>query len=324
MSLQRQLSGFAFSILVISFVGCEGPKPTTEESASITETAGKGATGESIDSPEPIPTEPAKEEEIPWPQVGDTVVAAWTGTQFYEAQVSAISDESVSIKWTDSQTDNERPLIDLIRLPTPGVNPVAKIGDIVLVRRGEGAYWEGAVLQAMEGDAWAYQLTGSEAKGTIAPDRLIACPDRFADNLRLEAEKTQAVATFRALVKGLRPEVPEDYTPENEQLVVAEWTFDSWWEGTITSMDDENVTVAWADGSQPTPIAKGKIAPLPADDSTYELKADQLVLVKPEYGSQWNAAKIVSIDADAVEIELANRDRRTVKNVECIPLRSKE
>jgi len=75
-------------------------------------------------------------------------------------------------------------------------------------------------------------------------------------------------------------------------LVVAQWTKNSFWEGKVQSIDGNKAKVAWADGSSPSEVLLSDAFLMPKVNAPVTAKVGDMVLAKQGTGSKCTAPRL--------------------------------
>ena len=251
-------------------------------------------------------------------QVGDTVVAKWSGGSFYEGKVEKMDGSKITVAWLDKSNPSNVDAIDVYAMPKSGEKSDVKVGDMVLAKTSStGSYWNGAEVTSIDGDVYKVKPVSMTTSMNVASEKVIKISSAAAADFK---DKAGATDFLKEAQKG-KPTIPADYTPKKGDRVVAEWSTNSWYAGKIDNISGSNVYVAWDDNSKPSAVNAGKVMPLPTAANSKEMpSANQFLLIKPDSGSKWQYAQTASINGASIEAKLPNNQTKTVKAGEFILL----
>ena len=239
---------------------------------------------------------------------GDTVVARWSGSSFYEGKVEGLTEAKVKVAWSDGSKPSEVDRASVFALPEAGAKPEIKSGDYVLAKWGTGTRWYGARITAEPGDQIPVEYTSDGATGNLAPEKVIPIPDTIAAEFKTQEELRELVAKAKAA--GL-PAKPDGWAPKVGDKVVAVWASGSYYSGKVNSLAGDKATVAWDDGSKPSESPIATMGPEPGPgDKTLPAQGDY-VMVKS--GTKWIYGQALSIGDGQFEVKLQTGQKKTVK-----------
>jgi hypothetical protein len=267
--------------------------------------AGCGALQTSKDNSNSAPASAESEK----PKVGDIVVAKWALGAFYEGKIDKIDSTKYTIAWLDKSSPTLVDSIDVYSIPKAGSKVDVKAGDIVLAKIGGGTMWSGAEVTSIEGSVYKVKVSASATSANVPAEGIIKVSAATAADLK---DKAGATDFLKEAQKG-KISVPADYKPKKGDKVVAEWTTNTWYSGTIDNVSGSNIYVAWDDNTKPSAVNSSKVAPLPSANSKDIPKANQYILIKPDSGSKWEYAQAMAINGTSVEAKLPNNQTKTVK-----------
>ncbi|MEP6900991.1 MAG: hypothetical protein ABJA66_04525 [Actinomycetota bacterium] len=250
------------------------------------------------------------------PKVGDTVVAKWSGSSFYEGKIDKIDGSKITVSWFD----NSNPIVidssDVYAIPAAGAKPDAKVGDIILAKTGNGNYWDGGEITGIEGDVYKVKFVTALNSVNVPAEKIIKISSAVIADFKDKAGATG----FLKNAQATRPAAPADYKPKKGDRVLAEWSTNSWYSGSIDNISGSNIYIAWDDTSKPSAVNSSKVIPLPKTSSKEMPATSQFLLVKPDSGAYWQYAQTVSINGSNVEIKLPTNQTKTVKAGEFVLL----
>jgi preprotein translocase subunit YajC len=251
-------------------------------------------------------------------KTGDTVVAKWSSGSFYEGKVESVSDTKIKVAWLDKSNPSDVDAIDVYALPKAGAKPDVKVGDMVLAKTsGTGTYWNGAEVTSIDGDVYKVKPTSITSSLNVPAEKIIKVSSAVAADFKDKA----GAKDFTVEAQKHKPLAAGDYKPKKGDRVVAEWTTNSWYSGKVEKYEEPNITIAWDDGSKPSPLNWSKVVPMPTAASNKEMpKKDQFLLIKPNSGTKWQYAQVSDVSGSNVEVKLAGDKTQTVKAGEFILL----
>lgn len=244
------------------------------------------------------------------PKVGDIVVAKWAPGSFYEGKIDKIDNTKYTIAWLDKSNPSFVDSVDVYAMPRPGSKPDVKTGDVVLAKTGTGTIWNGAEVTGIDGDVYKVRVVTGAASSNVPGEMVIKISAAIAADFK---DKAGATDFLKEAQKG-KPTVPPDYKPKKGDKVLAEWTTNTWYSGTIDNVSGSNIYVAWDDNTKPSAVNSNRVIPLPTAASNKEMpKENQFLLIKPDSGSKWDYAQATSVNGASVEAKLSNGQTKTVK-----------
>ncbi len=242
-------------------------------------------------------------ENVPSMTTGDAVVALWSGNSFYEGVVGDISGDQYTIKWSDGSNPTEVYKSHIYKIPTEGTKHNISAGDIVLAKLRTDTLWDAAKVIKVNENSYEIKSIRDEKTDILTEDKII---------------KITSATAILLKSKSSTPAPPENYEPKVNDKVLALWSTNSWWSAKITDVKNGKITVAWDDDSPPKELDKENVYPLPNEE---KISTDQFILAKPESGTKWVYAQVVSTDSDQLNIKETNGKSRTVKNENAVPLK---
>ena len=93
--------------------------------------------------------------------------------------------------------------------------------------------------------------------------------------------------------------------------VVARWTGNSYYEGTLEKIDGSKMNIKWLDGSSPKDVDKSDVYEIPKAGAKPDVKVGDMVLAKIQSNSYWNGAEITKIDGDVYTVKGVGRSNIT-------------
>ncbi len=242
------------------------------------------------------------------PKVGDTVVAKWSAGSYYEGKVEKIDGMKMTIGWQDKSQSTVIDASDIYTIPTAGVTPDVKQGEMVLAKTSSGNYWNGAEITGIEAGVYKVRVVTGSTSVNVAGEKIIKVPATAAADFKQAAVSTD----FLAEAKKGKVTIPADYKPKKGDPVLAEWTTGSWWEGAIDNISGSNIYVAWEGNFKPSAVNIGKILPKPTSNDKTMPVEKQFLIIKPDSGSTWVYGQATAINGSRVEVKLANNQSKTV------------
>lgn len=146
-------------------------------------------------------------------------------------------------------------------------------------------------------------LSSGLVDGGVAPP---ATELSVGPNRKLISDDSRNWATVQKL---------NNYVPKKGDRVVAAWSGNSWYTGTIVETGGEKVKVKWADNSSDSNVDEARIALYPAVGSAgTPFQSGDVLLVKPTSGSNWKFAEATS----GKEVRFNDSTTRSVRGDEYI------
>lgn len=244
------------------------------------------------------------------PKAGDTVLFKLSREGFGEGKIESVDGSRYKIPYgTQTYTVDEA---DVYMIPTPGSNTNLKVGDFVIAKRGNENYWAAAEITKADGKSIEVENLSYGNKTNLSPDQVVVVRPATVE----EFKKVKSESGFEKKVAAMRPVVPSGYTPKVGDTVVAAWSGNSWYSGTVQSISGEKAKVKWADNFNPSDVEFTKVAPQPKTGSTgTPMKAGDIVLVKGASStSRWDFAEATSDK----EVKFKDGKTRTVRPDEYI------
>lgn len=289
-------------LLTVSLAGC-----------NMLSTKGEDKTGE---KKEGTTTEEKKDTTTAAIAVGDTVVAKWSTSSFYEGKVESIDSVKAKVKWNDNSNPSDVDLVDVYAMPKPGTKPDVKAGDMVLAKTSTGSYWNGAEITNIDGDVYVVKTTqGTSAN--VPPEKIIKVSAATMADMKKQAGSTD----FLKEAQAKSPTIPVGYKPKAGDRVVAEWVSKSWYTGTVQSVAGGKATIAWEDKSKPSEVIFERVIPMPNAGNQPKPEANDYVVVKPTAGTRWDYMQVVTVNGSSYEVKNASGQTRSIKAGEYIVLK---
>jgi len=243
------------------------------------------------------------------PKVGDTVVFKLSRGTYGEGKIESIDGSRYKIPFgTTTPIVDEA---DVYLLPKAGTNSSLNAGDLVIAKQGTQNSWVPAEVTSADGKAIEVKTIAYRQAVNLSPEQVIA-PRAAAIE---EFKKLQTEQGFEEKVSSMRPTLPAGHVLKKGDNVVAAWSGNSWYAGTIVGRSGDKMTVKWADSSRPSDVDMGRIGVSPALGSTgMPFQPGDTLLVKPTSGSYWTFAEATS----AKEVRFKDGKTRTVRGDEYI------
>lgn len=243
-------------------------------------------------------------------KAGDTVLFKLSREGFGEGKIDSIDGSRYKIPYgSTTYTVDEA---DIYMIPTTGSNTSLKVGDYVIAKRGNENYW--AAAEITKADAKTVEVKNLSSGGTtnLSPDQVVAVRPATVE----EFKKVKDESGFETKVSTLRPIVPAGYAPKPGDKVVAGWSGNSWYVGTVVSVSGEKAKIKWGVNFNDGDIEFTRIAPAPKLGSTAApIKAGDIVLVKGSSdATRWEFAEATS----EKEVKFKDGKTRTVRGDEYI------
>lgn len=243
------------------------------------------------------------------PKVGDTVVFKLSRGTYGEGKIEAIDGSRYKIPFgTTTPTVDES---DVYLLPKAGASSSLKVGDLVIAKQGTQNSWVPAEVTSADGKAIEVNTIAYKQAVNLSPEQVIAPRPAAIE----EFKKLKTEQGFEEKVSSMRPTLPAGYVLKKGDKVVAAWSGNNWYAGTIIGQSGEKMTVKWADNSRPSEVDMGRIGVSPPLGSTgMPFQPGDTVLVKPASGTYWTFAEATS----AREVRFKDGKTRTIRGDEYI------
>lgn len=244
------------------------------------------------------------------PKVGDTVVFKLSRGAYGEGKIETIDGSRYKIPYgTTTPTVDEA---DVYPLPKSGESSNLKVGDFVIAKQGNQNSWAPAEVTRADGKAIEVKTITYKQTANLSPEQVVAARPAAVEEFK--ALKTEEA--FDEKVSSMRPTLPAGYVLKKGDKVVAAWSGNSWYTGTIVEPSGEKMKIKWADNSSDSNVDMARIALYPAVGSTgAPFQAGDILLVKPTSGSSyWTFAEATS----AREARAKDGKTRTVRGDEYI------
>lgn len=243
-------------------------------------------------------------------KVGDTVVFKIARGTYGEGKIEAIDGSRYKIPYgTTTPTVDEA---DVYALPKTGATTSFKEGDFVIAKQSQQNSWVPGEVTSAEGNAIEVKTIAYDQTLNLSPEQVIT-PRAAA---LVEFKKLKTEGDFDDKVAAMRPTLPAGHVFKKGDKVVAAWSGNSWWAGTIASLNGDKIMVKWGDSSRDSEVDASRVALYPAVGSAGSpLNAGDIVLVKPTTSSNiWAFAEATS----GREVKFKDGKTRSVRGDEYI------
>ncbi|MBW2456678.1 MAG: hypothetical protein JRI68_19335 [Deltaproteobacteria bacterium] len=297
---------FLFALCCVLLAGCKRSQETSDETASDP----SPATGTQTAAAEPRAQKIA---------VGDLVVARWLGKSFYEGKAEKVTDQRVTVAWSDGSTPQDVDRADVMSVPKLGVMPDVKKGDLVLAKWTGTLMqkWYGAEILSVEAGVVKVRYLVDGVTENLAPSKVVVPPPPIVADLR---EQQKQLAILVGAMTAGKPRQPADWKPTDGDRVVALWLGLGWFSGLVTAVQaDGTVTVSWDDGTGVGKAPPDKVAPEPKAGDALPAKGTYVV-VRPEIQARvWPYAQVDGIEGDQVKVRLTSGETRLLGAADVLP-----
>lgn len=257
---------------------------------------------QSADAPAPVAATPAKA-----PAVGDTVVARWGGTSFYEGKLQSFDGRQGKVAWADGNNASDVLVNGIFAIPATGSVPNAKVGQYVLVKKSTGTYWSCAQIASL-GDGIVsvkYPLDGTT--GSVEPDHVITISPVLAAEIDVEAKRADFLRQARAA--GAPPR-PEGWAPKKGEPIFALFAGSTWYPSKVLSVTGDKIKVAWGDNSTPSDRTLKEVAP---DTKVGQgASVGKFVIVRPSYNGGWLYGRVTALAGDSITADMQDGTSKTI------------
>lgn len=244
------------------------------------------------------------------PKAGDTVLFKLSREGFGEGKIDSIDGSRYKIPYgTTTYTVDEA---DIYAIPAPGSNTSLKVGDYVIAKRGTENYWAAAEITKADAKSVEVKNLSYGTATNLSPDQVVVVRPATVE----EFKKVKDESGFESKVTTMRPVVPAGFAPKAGDKVVAGWSGNSWYSGTVVSVSGEKAKIKWSVNFADGDIEFTRLAPAPKIGSTATpIKAGDIVLVKGTSDqSRWEFAEATSDK----EVKFKDGKTRTVRGDEYI------
>lgn len=243
---------------------------------------------------------------------GETAIFKVSREGFGEGQIEGVTGAQYVIRYGDSTVAKEES--DVYALPKGSAGSV-KAGVMVAAKlESGGQYWAGAEVVSVNGDVIEVRDLYRGTTANLAPDKIVAVrPAAAADLQKLKAEYD-----FKRRANSARPRSDAAWKPKPGERVVAEWSPNSWWTGTIGAIKGDKAVIKWGSSFKDSELGVDRLVPYPKADTGVMPAADSYVLVKPDSDNgQWFYAQVTG---GAGEVKFPDGKTRVVKPGDFISL----
>lgn len=223
-------------------------------------------------------------------KVGDTVVFKLSPGTYGEGKIEAIDGSRYKIPYGTTTPTVDQANVYL--LPKPGASSSLEVADFVIARQGNQNSWVPAEVTRADGKAIEVKTISYKQTINLSPEQVIAAHPAAIEEIK--TLKTEVA--FDEKVSLMRPTLPPSYMLKKGDKVVAAWSGNSWWAGTIVGRSGEKMMIKWGDNSRDSEVDMARIALYPAVGSTgTPLQPGDILLVRPTSSSSiWTFAEATS------------------------------
>jgi len=243
-------------------------------------------------------------------KVGDTVLFKLSREGFGEGKIEMIDGSRYKIPYGSStQTVDET---DVYALPSAGSNQNVKVGDYVVAKRNNENYWAGAEVTKADAKTVEVKTLAYDQTMNLSPDQIVVVRPAAIE----EFKKVKAEKGFDDKAGAMRPKNPDGYEMKKGDKVVASWSGNSWYAGTIISINGEKAKIKWGNNFNDGDVDVTKIAAYPKVGSAgSSFAAGDIVLVKSASNtSSWEFTEATS----AKEVKYKDGKTRSVRGDEYV------
>jgi hypothetical protein len=242
-------------------------------------------------------------------KVGDTVVFKLSHGTYGEGKIEAIDGSRYKIPY--GTTTPTVDAADVYSLPKTGSSSSLKVGDFVIAKQGDQNSWAPAEVTRADGRAIEVNTIAYKQAVNLSPEQVIAPRPAAIE----EFKKLKTEQGFDEKVTSMRPTLPSGYVLKKGDKVVAAWSGNSWYSGTVLGRSGDRMTIKWDDNSRPSEVDMARIGVSPAVGSTgTPFQPGDVLLVKPSSGSYWTFAEATS----GKEVRFKDGKMRSVRGDEYI------
>lgn len=245
-------------------------------------------------------------------KVGDTVVFKLSSTGFGEGKIESVDGSRYKIPYGSSTNTVDE--ADVYAIPVAGSTSDVKVGDFVVAKRGNENYWYPSEVTRADGKAIEVKtLSSGEQTMNLSPEQVIPVRPATSESFK----KLKSETGFETKAGSMRPVIPSDFLPKKGDKVVASWSGNSWYAGTIISSSGDKAKIKWDTNFNDGDVDLRKIAPLPRiGSSAAPFKSGDVLLVKSTSNtSAWEFAEATSDR----EVRLKDGKTRSVRGDEYVP-----
>lgn len=243
-------------------------------------------------------------------KAGDTVVFKLARGTYGEGKIESVDGARYKIPYgTTTPVVDEA---DVYALPKSPAGATLKVGDLVIAKQGGQNSWVPAEVTSAGGKAIEVKTIAYKQTMNLSPEQVI--PVRPAAIEEFRNLKTEGA--FEERVAAMRPTLPPDRVPKKGDRVVAAWSGNSWWAGSIVRQSGDKMTIKWSDNSRDSEVDLARIGLYPAVGSLgTPFKQGDILLVKPTSTSAiWTFGEATSDR----EVRFKDGKTRTVRGDEYI------
>ncbi len=243
---------------------------------------------------------------------GDRVVARWQDS-FFEATVVTVQDKLVTVAW-------DVPPPERSHLPRGWVEriapPAADAQGWQLCRRSET--WVPCQIEASGPQAVKVKLAGLAESLSLDPEELCPVPAGLRGWVARRAEAEQAAATLAAQIDPQAP-LSAGQAVQPDQRVLGRWIDGGWYEARVAGQGDGSVTLVWSDGSAPSPVPVGDVAPIP--DAPEALQPGAVAFCRWSAAARWWPARVEEASSTVLRVTYRDGEEGRVAPGECVGAR---
>jgi hypothetical protein len=224
---------------------------------------------------------------------GDRVAARWQEA-FYEGTVLSLDRKLLMVQWDQPPPEKSGLPVDwAVRLQSK-VDP--RVGGWLLCPSGKR--WTLCQVRAAQGT----QLDVSAVEGDplhFRADELLPLP---AGCVEWAAKLGPQLAHHARTVEQLPQAAPASVGQPAAigTLILARWQDGNWWEATVASLEGQNTLVAWKDGSSPTLVDTGEVAPV--HPLAGGLEEGELLICRWKKDTRWWRAAVDKAHGAAIDL----------------------
>jgi len=245
---------------------------------------------------------------------GDRVVAHWH-EGFWEATVLDVNDKLVTVAWDTPPPEQSYLARNWIVRQDAHPKQVA-IGHWLLCQTGES--WELCHVETADADAINVTVISDGASRTFRRDEVLAIPEAMqAWVAKNGARAIEQLALERKFAHAV-PITAGQQVSEGD-IVIARWSDDNWWSGTVKAVHGNMIGIGWTDGSEDDAIPAVYVAPMPRQRMTYA--PGDLAFCTYSGSSQWWPARITRHQGAEVDVTFLDETRATLVASDCVPAR---
>jgi hypothetical protein len=244
---------------------------------------------------------------------GDRVVARYQ-TAFWEGTVISLEGKLVTVQWDAPPPERSGlPRDWVVKVDSPVGNPAP--GSWLICPATDR--WELCQLKSIREGVLVVSMAGGDAievkpnEALPIPSGLVGWTEREGPRQLQRARAAESLASATPATAGKQA--------RTGGLALARWSDGNWWESTIGAVTEETVTAKWADGSEPSPLDPGEVAPMPPYPE--QLEAGSVAFCRWKGNTQWFKAVIENATAANYQITYDDKTKATVRIGECVAAR---